>query len=164
MATPSGFHGNNDSHLWSTILVSFLVARKWLRKLLMSEVTCPLYLGIFTDPKRLPCEHVYCRECLRGLALRSTTGSISCPECRTDVPVANYDVTTFSTPHQINRLIEIYQRNSKPAETAAAAAATPQPATCGVHKSEPLALYCETCDTLACRDCVVMTYGKKNHE
>ena len=129
-------------------------------KRLESEVTCPLCLDIFTEPKRLPCDHVYCRECLRGLALRSTTGSISCPECRTDVPVPNFDVTVFTTPHQINRLIEMYHNQLSLAETATA---TPQLATCGVHTSQPLALYCETCETLVCRDCVILTCAKKNH-
>ena len=129
-------------------------------KRLESEVTCPLCLDIFTEPKRLPCDHVYCRECLRGLALRSTTGSISCPECRTDIPVPNFDVTVFTTPHQVNRLIEMYHNQLSLAETATA---TPQLATCGVHNSQPLALYCETCETLVCRDCVIITCGKKNH-
>ena len=127
-------------------------------KRLESEVTCPLCLDIFTEPKRLPCDHVYCRECLRGLALRSTTGSISCPECRTDIPVPNFDVTVFTTPHQVNRLIEMYQNNLSLAETS-----TPQVATCGVHNSQPLDLYCETCETLVCRDCIILTCAKKNH-
>ena len=129
-------------------------------KRLESEVTCPLCLDIFTEPKRLPCDHVYCRECLRGLALRSTTGSISCPECRTDIPVPNFDVTVFTTPHQINRLIEMYQNNLSLAETPTV---TPQLGTCGVHNSQSLALYCETCETLVCRDCVIISCAKKNH-
>ena len=126
-------------------------------KRLESEVTCPLCLDIFTEPKRLPCDHVYCRECLRGLALRSTSGSISCPECRTEIPVPNFDVAVFTTPHQVNRLIEMYNNLSL------AEMATPQLATCGVHNSQPLALYCETCETLVCRDCVIITCAKKSH-
>ena len=131
-------------------------------KRLESEVTCPLCLDIFTEPKRLPCDHVYCRQCLRGLALRSTTGSISCPECRTDTPVPpNFDVTQFATPHQVNRLVEMYQQNLKLAETEAA---EPQPATCKEHKSQPLALYCETCESLVCRDCALLSCTKRNHK
>ena len=81
---------------------------------LKAEVTCPLCLDIFTDPKRLPCEHVYCKECLRGLALRSITGTdITCPECRRYTPVPNNGVAAFSTPHQVNRLIEMYQKSVK---------------------------------------------------
>ena len=135
---------------------------KSMFKRLESEVTCPLCLDIFTEPKRLPCDHVYCRQCLRGLALRSTTGSISCPECRTDTPVPpNFDVTQFATPHQVNRLVEMYQQNLKLAETEAA---EPQPATCKEHKSQPLALYCETCESLVCRDCIISSCARKNHE
>ena len=131
-------------------------------KRLESEVTCPLCLDIFTEPKRLPCDHVYCRQCLHGLALRSTTGSISCPECRTDTPVPpNFDVTQFATPHQVNRLVEMYQQNLKLAETETA---EPQPATCKEHKSQPLALYCETCESLVCRDCIISSCARKNHE
>ena len=131
-----------------------------LRKL-ESEVTCPLCLDIFTDPKRLPCEHVYCKECLRGLGLRSVTGkSISCPECRRDIPIPNNDVANFPTPHQINRLIEMHLKSSKTETT------TPQPAaaTCKLHKSQSLDLYCETCKSLVCGHCVINTCGKKKHD
>ena len=122
---------------------------------LESEVTCPLCHGIFTEPKKLPCDHVYCRQCLHGLALRSITGSISCPECRTD-----FDVTQFATPHQVNRLVEMYQRSLKRAKTEAET----QPATCKEHRSQPLALYCETCESLVCRDCVIDSCSKKSHD
>ena len=56
-------------------------------KRLQSEVTCPLCLDIFTEPKKLPCDHVYCRACLHGLALRNIDGTISCPECRMSVTI-----------------------------------------------------------------------------
>ena len=129
-----------------------------LRKL-ESEVTCPLCLDIFTDPKRLPCEHVYCKQCLRGLGLRSVTGkSISCPECRRDIPIPDNNVANFPTPHQVNRLIEMHLKSAK--------SATPQPAaaTCKLHNSQSLDLYCETCKSLVCGHCVAKTCGKKNHE
>ena len=148
-----------------TSLLSFssMADKPIVLKRLEAEVTCPLCLEVFTEPKRLPnCEHVLCRQCLRGLALRSTTGSISCPECRTDTPIPpNFDVSQFPTPHQVNRLIEMYQQDLKLAESEAAA---PQPATCSVHHSQPLALFCETCERLVCRDCVITSCVKKNHE
>ena len=128
-------------------------------KRLESEVTCPLCLDIFTEPKRLPCEHVYCKQCLRGLGLRSVTGkSISCPECRRDIPIPNNNVANFPTPHQVNRLIEIHLKSAK--------TETPQPAsaTCKLHKSQSLNLYCETCASLVCGHCVINTCGKKNHK
>ena len=128
---------------------------------LKEELTCPLCLEIFKDPKRLPCEHVFCRQCLHSLALRSISGSISCPECRRNIPVPNFDVSIFSTPHQINRLKEIYEKNLEVIEIEQV---TPQPATCKVHKSQTLELYCETCESLVCPRCVISSCTKKNHE
>ena len=130
-------------------------------KTLKEEITCPLCLDIFEDPKRLPCEHVFCRQCLHSLALRSISGSISCPECRRDIPVPNFDVSIFPTPHQINRLKETYEKNL---EVIKIEQATLQPATCKVHKSQTLELYCETCESLVCPRCVISSCTKKNHE
>ncbi|KFQ59838.1 Transcription intermediary factor 1-beta, partial [Pelecanus crispus] len=33
---------------------------------------------------------------------------------------------------------------------------------CSVHKHEPLALFCDTCDTLTCRDCQLNAH--KDHQ
>ena len=130
-----------------------------LQRGVQSEVTCPLCLDIFTEPKRLPCDHVYCKQCLRGLGLRSVTGkSISCPECRRDTPIPNNDVANFPTPHQVNRLIEMHLKSAKTATQQPAAA------TCKVHKSQSLDLYCETCESLVCGHCIAKTCGKKKHD
>ena len=144
-----------------TVILAMAEGQSGVLRKLESEVTCPLCLDIFTDPKRLPCEHVYCKQCLRGLGLRSVTGkSISCPECRRDTPIPNNDVANFPTPHQINRLIEMHLKSST-TETA-----TPQQAaaTCKLHKSQSLDLYCETCESLVCGHCVINTCGKKKHD
>ncbi len=130
-------------------------------KKLKSEVTCPLCLEIFNEPKRLPCEHVYCRKCLRDLVLRSDTGrEITCPECRRDTAINN-DVSNFSTPHQVNRLIEIYQEGLKYAQKEEI---TLQPATCEVHNSQPLNSYCEACEKLVCRKCIISCCAIQNHK
>lgn len=54
----------------------------------------------------------------------------------------------------------MYQNNLALAETETAVS---QLTTCGVHNSQPLVLYCETCEALVCRDCVITTCAKKNH-
>lgn len=130
-----------------------------LLKKLRSELTCPLCLDIFKKPKKLPCDHVYCRECLHGLTLRSNHGIISCPACRNNVPVPRNGVDEFPIPHQVIRLVEIYQESLVPTSTQVAAA--PEPTTCEVHTSQPLALYCETCERLVCKDCSCV---KENHK
>ena len=124
-----------------------------LFKRLESEVTCPLCFEIFKDPKKFPCDHTYCSKCLHGLILRSFNGRISCPECRKDVRA-----TDFSTPHQINRLLEMYHDGLKSEPT------TPQYATCEVHASQPLELFCATCEKLVCKDCVIDLCARKDHK
>ena len=59
------------------------MAEGQVKQILEKEVTCPLCLDLFKDPKKLPCDHVYCKGCLRSLALHSLNASISYPECRT---------------------------------------------------------------------------------
>ena len=54
----------------------------------------------------------------------------------------------------------MYKRSLKRTKTEAET----QPATCNEHKSQPLALYCETCESLVCRDCVIDSCSKKSHE
>ena len=132
-----------------------------LFKRLQSEVTCPLCLEIFTNPKKLPCDHVYCRACLHGLALRSITGTISCPECRMDIHIPGNGVADFPTPHQVNRLLEMYKESLQSIETDTS---KPKPATCEIHSSQPLALYCETCGKLVCSYCALTHCVKKNHQ
>ena len=46
------------------------------------EVNCPVCLDSLKEPQKLPCNHVYCKECLRELALHSQAATISCPVCR----------------------------------------------------------------------------------
>lgn len=128
-------------------------------KTLRSEVMCPLCLDVFTDPKRLPCEHVYCKDCLHGLALRSINETISCPECRKDTVLPKLDVTTLSTAYQVNRLIEMYKKSLETEEVT-----TPRCSTCEIHKSQFLTSFCKTCKSLVCPDCVSLLCARKHHE
>lgn len=131
-------------------------------KTLMSEVTCPLCLDVFAEPKRLPCEHVYCKQCLHGLALRSMNGSISCPECRRETEIPKNDVTTLPTAYQVNRLIEMYKVSLISVETEAPM--SPQPSTCDLHKSQFLTSFCKSCKRWVCPDCVSVECAIKHHE
>ena len=131
-----------------------------VRQVLEKEVTCPLCLDLFKDPKKLPCDHVYCKECLRGLALRSLNATISCPECRTLTQIPGNDVNNFPTAFHFNRLIEAFQQVQVRVET-------DSPNTteiCRIHPTQPLAIYCETCKKQLCRDCVLMTKEHADHK
>ena len=129
------------------------MAEGQIRKVLEKEVTCTLCLDLFKDPKKLPCDHIYCKECLRGLALSSLNATISCPECRTLTQVRGNDVNNFPTAFRINRFIEAFQQVQVRVETDSPNVSE----ICQAHPTQPLALYCETCKIQLCRDCVLMT-------
>ena len=130
-------------------------AKEGLEKL-KGEITCPLCLETFGEPKVLPCQHVYCKApCLEGLAQRSANGTISCPECRKVTQVPENDVNNFPTAFHINRLIEVYKAMEKEKQ---------QVPCCEKHNLQPLVLYCETCEEIICRDCVLADRQHGDHE
>ncbi|KAI4881577.1 hypothetical protein NFI96_033256 [Prochilodus magdalenae] len=49
---------------------------------LEEELTCPVCLDLYRDPRLLPCGHNFCLPCLRRLKGRSERGRLRCPECR----------------------------------------------------------------------------------
>ncbi|XP_030193652.1 E3 ubiquitin/ISG15 ligase TRIM25 [Gadus morhua] len=51
---------------------------------LREELTCPVCLDVYRDPRLLPCGHNFCLGCLRRLQHQapSQRGHFSCPECR----------------------------------------------------------------------------------
>ena len=133
-----------------------------VKQALEKEVTCPLCLDLFKEPKKLSCDHVYCKDCLKGLALRSLNQSISCPECRTNTNVPNGNVNDYPTAFRMNRLIEAFQEAQEETDHHGEES-TDGPTSCTVHPAQPLALYCETCKTTLCRDCVIMNKDHQHH-
>ena len=144
------------------------MAEGHVQQVLEKEVTCPLCLDILQEPKKLPCDHVYCKACLQKLPNRSfNAASISCPECRAFTQLPNGDVNNLPTAFRLNRLIEAFQHvqlvREKTDSHSAATAVTEEAAKCKVHQSQPLVLYCETCRVLLCRDCILATKDHSDH-
>ena len=133
-----------------------------VKQVLEKEVTCALCLDLFKQPKKLPCDHVYCRDCLRGLALRSLNinATISCPECHTEAKVPGNDINNFPTAFQTNQLIETFQQVQIRVETDFPNVTE----MCQIHPNQPLVIYCETCKKQLCRDCVLMTKQHTSHK
>ena len=136
---------------------------------LQQEITCPLCLDTFEDPRVLPCQHAYCKSCLDHLATR---GALSCPECR-KVPLLAGGVVGLPVAFQINRLKEVVARMTLEGEgekatgtvesdgpTADVPERQGSVSSCSHHPSQSLDLYCRQCEELVCRDCIL--FGKKH--
>ena len=143
------------------------MAEGHVKQALEKEVTCPLCLDILQEPKKLPCDHVYCGGCLETLVNRSFDASISCPECRTVTQVPDRTVSNLPTAFRLNRLIEVFQQVEVKEEIDVAKTVEEseavEEAKCKIHENERLVLYCENCQTLICRDCVLATRNHADH-
>ena len=145
-------------------------------KELKQEITCPLCLDIFKEPKLLSCDHVYCRSpCLEVLLVRSKNSTISCPECRVVTLVAANDVNDLRTAFHINRLKEVVLRMKKcpvplrlPDDEAVVSTGDRLTVNmlCKWHPTQSLDIFCSTCtcQRLICRDCVVLDRTHENHD
>ena len=85
------------------------MAASQVRSVLEREITCAMCLDIFKEPKKLPCDHVFCKGCLEMLARRNVTPAISCPECRRLAQLPNGVVKDLPTAFHVNRLIDAFQ-------------------------------------------------------
>ena len=126
---------------------------------LKEQLTCPVCLDHFTNPKILPCHHSFCEHCLEGLPLdkKNETYYLSCPTCRHCTELPEEGAGAFPVAFHVNNLKEIHSAmKNKPAVLP-----NPQEATCSDH-GKPLELFCETCNTVICVSCSVRNH--KHHE
>lgn len=136
-----------------------MMAKGQVRNMLEREVACPLCLGLFKEPKKLPCDRVYCKECL---ALHGLNATISCPECRAPTQIPNNDVSNLPTAFHTNRIMEAFQQIQSASEDD-----IDLPSTTGnyqTHPKQPLAIHCKTCMKQFCRDCVLRTQDHASHK
>ena len=127
---------------------------------LEEQLTCPVCLDLYTNPKTLPCLHSFCQECLEGLPqereARRDTYYLSCPACRqcTEVPIEG--VGAFPVAFHLNNLKEITQSLKNKVSD-------PQQVTCNDH-DKPLDGFCETCEMVICFHCIYHTHKDHKHD
>ena len=139
-----------------------------VKQALEKEVTCSLCQDTCKKPNKLPCDHIYCKKCLKGLALRSLDKTISCPKCQNDTDIPKNDVNEFPSVSDVNHLdkdsVQEPGDETDQHRKDASAAGNPNLHTCVTHNAQPLVLYCETCKTKLCLDCAMKTKEHDRHE
>ena len=127
---------------------------------LEEQLTCPVCLDLYTNPKTLPCLHSFCQECLEGLPQeregRGDTYYLSCPTCHQCTEVPREGVGAFPVAFTLNNLKEITQSLKNKVSD-------PQQVTCNDH-DKPLDGFCETCKTVICFHCAVRTHKGHEHD
>ena len=126
---------------------------------LEEQLTCPVCLDLYTNPKTLPCLHSFCQECLEGLPLDKEGGTyyLSCPTCRKRIELPEGGAGAFPVAFTLNNLKETHSLLK------AIPVSDPQQETCSDH-GKPLELFCETCETVICLNCLVRTHKDHKYE
>ena len=127
---------------------SFEMAEEIAKKL-EEQLNCLICLGTYTVPKLLQCNHVFCRDCLVGLAHRNPQG-LPCPTCRQVTPIPPAGVAGLQPAFQTNQFLEILDQLEKVKQDILY---------CLQHQNRELELYCETCEELICVQCTIQQHN-----
>ena len=117
---------------------------------LEEQLTCPVCLDHYTNPKTLPCLHSFCQDCLEGLPLdkKNETYYLSCPTCRHCTELPEEGAGAFPVAFTLNNLKEIYSLMKKVAD--------PQQVTCDNCTTANATGYCKDCSKFFCTECISM--------
>ena len=76
---------------------------------LEEQLTCPICLEHYTNPKTLPCLHSFCQKCIEVLPLekKNETYYLSCPTCRHRTELPEEGAGAFPVAFHLNNLKEI---------------------------------------------------------
>ena len=127
------------------------------------QLQCAICIETYSDPKQLPCSHVYCKSCLENLVERNQQEQpyITCPSCRVSAFISpTSGVAGLQTSFQVNNLFDIQDSLKQIPPTASLQSDL---GSCSEH-AEELKLYCETCDELICWRCAIKNGKHQSHD
>ena len=126
-------------------VLSILMESFW--KNLNQQLTCPICLDIYTEPKIISCLHTFCCECLEKHARAShKQGKFRCPECQAaiDLPEGN----------RFDRLPNSFYHKSLLSLLAVRQSGDTSSINCSIcRKTNPQMYYCFDCERFMCPDC-----------
>ena len=116
---------------------------------LEEQLTCPVCLDLYTNPKTLPCLHSFCEACIERFPQEKEgeTYYLSCPTCRHRTELPGGGAGAFPVAFTLNNLKEIYSLMKKVSD--------PQQVTCDNCTTANATGYCKECNQFFCQKCIV---------
>ena len=116
-------------------------------KRLEEQLTCPVCLENFSNPKILPCFHSFCLHCLEHVASEviEDKACLLCPTCRSPYPKPDEGLATLPPSFVINNLIEVYGLMKK--------VLGDQKVSCDNCDKTNATSYCKQCSKFLCPEC-----------
>lgn len=130
-----------------------------------SELSCPICLGKFNNPKKLPCLHTFCELCIQSYVQvqktateEENTGFFRCPLCRLETGFTNLSGIEWSqklpNDYLITSLLDRISNDSKPKEIFC------EP--CKYANEKHVATYlCKDCKECMCDQCYNYSHKRK---
>ena len=109
------------------------------------QITCPICMEHFTDPRVLPCFHSYCLACLQRVLVEGNY-SLPCPTCRSPCPVPDKGLASLPLSFVVINLVEVYDLMKK--------ASAHQHVSCDNCDNTNADSYCKQCATFLCSECL----------
>ena len=112
------------------------------------QLTCPICLHDYTDPKTLLCLHSFCHRCLEGLPLdlQGKKLFLLCPTCHTPTELPEAGVAGFPIAFFINNLTEVHSLLKK--------VSGDQHVSCDNCKTSDATGFCKQCTKFYCAECL----------
>ena len=117
---------------------------------LEEQLTCPVCLDLYTNPKTLPCLHSFCEACIERFPQykEGETYYLSCPTCRHRTELPEGGAGAFPVAFTLNNLKDIHSLMKKVSD--------PQQVTCDNCTTANATGYCKECNQLLCTECMDM--------
>ena len=123
-------------------------AKEALEKL-KNKLKCTICLTDYTDPKLLPCFHVFCKKCLEPLVIQDHDGlSLQCPICRHSTKLPPKGVAALQSDFHVEHLFEIRDAFEK--------AKQPQTTRCEKCEDDNTTGFCRDCGEFICDACTTL--------